>query len=95
MKRRRTASLREATAADMGFSRFTRNPVSPNRAAGRTSVRIRRTVISLIGFRMPLARIVGQSGIDTMTRVFGFLLIAIGMQFLLTGVSDFYRIPHI
>ena len=44
---------------------------------------------------MPLARIVGQSGIDTMTRVFGFLLIAIGTQFLLTGVSDFYRIPHV
>jgi len=43
----------------------------------------------------PLARIVGQSGIDAMTRVFGFLLIAIGTQFLLTGVSDFYRIPHI
>jgi multiple antibiotic resistance protein len=27
-----------------------------------------------------------------MTRIFGFLLICIGMQFLLTGVADFFGI---
>lgn len=37
-----------------------------------------------------LARFLGPSGIDAMTRIFGFLLIAIGMQFLLTGISDFF-----
>ena len=37
-----------------------------------------------------MARFLGPSGIDAMTRIFGFLLIAIGMQFLLTGISDFY-----
>lgn len=37
-----------------------------------------------------LARLLGSSGLDAMTRIFGFLLIAIGMQFLLTGISDFY-----
>jgi multiple antibiotic resistance protein len=37
-----------------------------------------------------LARFLGPSGIDAMTRIFGFLLIAIGMQFLLTGIGDFY-----
>ena len=28
--------------------------------------------------------------LDAMTRIFGFLLICVGMQFLLTGISDFY-----
>ena len=37
-----------------------------------------------------MARFLGPSGIDAMTRIFGFLLIAIGVQFLLTGISDFY-----
>jgi multiple antibiotic resistance protein len=40
-----------------------------------------------------LVRFMGHGGIDAMTRVFGFLLICIGMQFLLTGVGDFYAIP--
>lgn len=42
----------------------------------------------------PMARFLGPSGIDAMTRIFGFLLIAIGMQFLLTGVSDFYGLAR-
>jgi multiple antibiotic resistance protein len=42
-----------------------------------------------------MVRFLGKSGIDAMTRIFGFLLIAIGMQFLLDGISDFYRISHI
>ena len=29
-------------------------------------------------------------GLDAMNRVFGFLLICVGMQFLLTGIRDFY-----
>jgi len=37
-----------------------------------------------------LARVLGPSGIDAMTRIFGFLLVSIGMQFLLTGISDFF-----
>jgi multiple antibiotic resistance protein len=41
-----------------------------------------------------MVKFMGKSGIDAMTRIFGFLLIAIGMQFLLTGVADFYLIPH-
>ena len=39
-----------------------------------------------------MVRYMGAAGIDAMTRIFGFLLIAIGMQFLLTGISDFYGI---
>jgi multiple antibiotic resistance protein len=39
-----------------------------------------------------MVRYLGAAGIDAMTRIFGFLLIAIGMQFLLTGISDFYGI---
>ena len=42
-----------------------------------------------------MARIVGPSGIDAMTRIFGFLLIAIGMQFLLTGISDFFGLDRV
>jgi multiple antibiotic resistance protein len=40
-----------------------------------------------------LARVLGPSGIDAMTRVFGFLLVCIGMQFLLTGIGDFFGLP--
>ena len=41
-----------------------------------------------------MVRFLGQSGIDAMTRIFGFLLICIGMQFLLTGIGDFFEIRH-
>jgi multiple antibiotic resistance protein len=41
-----------------------------------------------------MVRFLGPGGIDAMTRIFGFLLICIGMQFLLTGISDFYGINH-
>ena len=37
-----------------------------------------------------LARVLGPGGIDAMTRIFGFLLVCIGIQFLLTGISDFF-----
>jgi len=37
-----------------------------------------------------MVRFMGPAGIDAMTRIFGFLLICIGMQFLLTGIADFY-----
>ena len=39
-----------------------------------------------------MTRFLGRGGIDAMTRIFGFLLICIGMQFLLTGVADFFNI---
>jgi multiple antibiotic resistance protein len=41
-----------------------------------------------------LEKLLGPAGIDAMTRIFGFLLICIGMQFLLTGVGDFYGLRH-
>ena len=37
-----------------------------------------------------LVRFMGREGIEAMTRIFGFLLVCIGMQFLLTGIADFY-----
>lgn len=40
-----------------------------------------------------MARFLGPVGIDAMTRIFGFLLICIAMQFLLNGIADFYGIP--
>jgi multiple antibiotic resistance protein len=42
-----------------------------------------------------MIRFLGQSGIDAMTRIFGFLLICIGMQFLLTGIADFFNIARV
>jgi multiple antibiotic resistance protein len=39
-----------------------------------------------------MIKFLGQGGIDAMTRIFGFLLICIGMQFLLTGITDFFHI---
>jgi multiple antibiotic resistance protein len=42
-----------------------------------------------------MVKFLGRAGIDAMTRIFGFLLICVGMQFLLSGVADFYgvRLP--
>ena len=37
-----------------------------------------------------MVRFLGRGGIDAMTRIFGFLLICIGVQFLLTGISGFF-----
>lgn len=37
-----------------------------------------------------MVRFLGKGGLDAMTRIFGFLLICIGMQFLLTGIGDFF-----
>jgi multiple antibiotic resistance protein len=53
-------------------------------------------VISFLVLRTASSAVkfLGAGGIDAMTRIFGFLLICIGMQFLLTGISDFYGIPH-
>ena len=42
-----------------------------------------------------IAKLLGPSGIDAMTRIFGFLLIAIGVQFLLIGVSDFFGLSRV
>jgi multiple antibiotic resistance protein len=39
-----------------------------------------------------MVRFLGRGGIDAMTRIFGFLLICIGMQFLLTGIDQFFGI---
>jgi len=37
-----------------------------------------------------MARVLGASGIDALTRIFGFLLVSIGIQFVLTGIRDFF-----
>ncbi len=37
-----------------------------------------------------LVRFLGPTGIDALTRIFGFLLICIGVQFVLIGASDFF-----
>lgn len=41
-----------------------------------------------------MVRFLGPSGLDAMTRIFGFLLICIGMQFLLTGIGDFFELRY-
>ncbi|HEY5723109.1 MAG TPA: MarC family NAAT transporter [Allosphingosinicella sp.] len=41
-----------------------------------------------------MIRFMGPGGIDAMTRIFGFLLICIGIQFLLTGISDYFGLAH-
>ena len=53
-------------------------------------------VISFVVLRAAteMVRFLGPSGLDAMTRIFGFLLICIGMQFLLTGIGDFFEIPY-
>ena len=53
-------------------------------------------VISFVVLRAAsqMVRFLGPGGLDAMTRIFGFLLICIGMQFLLTGISDFFELHH-
>ena len=53
-------------------------------------------IISFVVLRLAsgMVRFLGHSGIDAMTRIFGFLLICIGTQFLLTGISRLLRPPH-
>ena len=41
-----------------------------------------------------LVRFLGRAGIDAMTRIFGFLLVCIGVQFLLTGIASFFGLSH-
>jgi multiple antibiotic resistance protein len=41
-----------------------------------------------------MVRFLGKVGMDAMTKIFGFLLICIGMQFLLTGIGDFFGWRH-
>ena len=52
------------------------------------------TALAVLRSAGPIAKLFGPSGIDAMSRIFGFLLIAIGVQFLLTGVSDFFGLAH-
>jgi multiple antibiotic resistance protein len=37
-----------------------------------------------------LTRFLGAAGIDALTRIFGFLLVCIGVQLVLVGIGDFY-----
>ena len=39
-----------------------------------------------------MVRFLGKSGTDAMTRIFGFLLICIGIQFFLTGIASFFHL---
>ncbi|KRA83669.1 hypothetical protein ASD76_06470 [Altererythrobacter sp. Root672] len=41
-----------------------------------------------------LVRFLGHNGIDAMTRIFGFLLMCISMEFLLGGIAEFYGISR-
>jgi len=41
-----------------------------------------------------MVKFLGRSGIDAMTRIFGFLLICISMEFLLGGIAEFYGIAR-
>jgi multiple antibiotic resistance protein len=51
-------------------------------------------VLALMILRLSsvMVRFLGKGGIDAMTRIFGFLLVCIGSQFLLTGIADFFGI---
>lgn len=53
-------------------------------------------IISFVVLRAAssMVRFLGAGGIDALTRIFGFLLICIGMQFVLTGISNFFGLPH-
>jgi multiple antibiotic resistance protein len=49
-------------------------------------------VLALMILRLSseMVRYLGKGGIDAMTRIFGFLLVCIGSQFLLSGIADFF-----
>jgi multiple antibiotic resistance protein len=41
-----------------------------------------------------MVRFMGKAGLDAMTRIFGFLLVCIGSQFVLTGIADFFGLAR-
>lgn len=43
---------------------------------------------SVLKMATPVCRFMGESGIDALTRIMGFLLICMGMQFGITAVRD-------
>lgn len=47
------------------------------------------TLINYLGFRYApkLVKLVGPTGMDVMTKIFGLITIALGVQFILTGIS--------
>jgi multiple antibiotic resistance protein len=40
-----------------------------------------------------MVRFLGPNGIDAMTRIFGFLLMCIAMEFLLKGIAQYFGVP--
>lgn len=53
------------------------------------------SLTSWIVLRMaqPVCRFMGKTGIDALTRIMGFLLISMGMQFMINGVKELLADP--
>jgi multiple antibiotic resistance protein len=53
------------------------------------------TVITFVSFRRAplLARVLGDTGMDVVTKVFGLITLAIGVQFILSGIQSSF--PHL
>lgn len=42
---------------------------------------------------IPVCKLLGSTGIDNMTRIMGFLLICMGMQFCINGIKEVAQDP--
>lgn len=51
-------------------------------------------IITRINARMkPICKFMGKTGIDALTRIMGFLLVSMGMQFMINAVKDLLTDP--
>lgn len=63
--------------------------------AGMVMAFVLISITSWLVLRMaqPICKFMGKTGIDALTRIMGFLLVSMGMQFMINGVKDLLTDP--
>ena len=91
--------LRLAGGLIIGFIGFRMLFPAPSQAAGvDINQSIAFVLISLLSWAVlkladPVCKLLGASGIDAMTRIMGFLLICMGVQFCINGIKEVAQDP--
>ena len=81
-----------------GAAQIAELPAAANRGEIYAAVVCSFFVISLLSWGVlkladPVCKLLGSTGIDAMTRIMGFLLICMGMQFCINGVKEVAQDP--
>ncbi|MGR6500332.1 MarC family NAAT transporter [Shewanella sp. Koi 1] len=70
---------------------YDRTPIYAGMVAAFALVSITSWVV--LRMAQPVCRFMGKAGIDALTRIMGFLLISMGMQFMINGVKELLTDP--